>query len=84
MFLDTNYAPLGVVMYEQESEEGSTIISPRAAEVIQKLMGSFKSCGTLRTEKEACAMINQVFFLKRVHSHEKRDIFLKVSYCSEF
>uniref|UniRef100_A0A0E0Q6R8 ABC transporter domain-containing protein n=1 Tax=Oryza rufipogon TaxID=4529 RepID=A0A0E0Q6R8_ORYRU len=43
----------------EESEEGSTIISPRAAEVIQKLMGSFKSCGTLRTEKEACAMINQ-------------------------
>ncbi|KAF0908688.1 hypothetical protein E2562_027241 [Oryza meyeriana var. granulata] len=43
----------------EESEEGSTIVSPRAAEVIQTLMGSFISRGSLRTEKEARATIKK-------------------------
>ncbi|KAL5197860.1 hypothetical protein ABZP36_001372, partial [Zizania latifolia] len=40
----------------EESEEGSTVISPRTAEVVQTLMASFKSHGSLSIEKEACAL----------------------------
>uniref|UniRef100_J3MK27 ABC transporter domain-containing protein n=1 Tax=Oryza brachyantha TaxID=4533 RepID=J3MK27_ORYBR len=43
----------------EESEDGSTVISSRAAEVIQTLIGSFKSRGSLGTGNEACPMIEK-------------------------
>ncbi|PNT60606.1 hypothetical protein BRADI_5g02010v3 [Brachypodium distachyon] len=49
----------------EESEEGSTINLPRAAEVIQTLVNSSSSLGTLRTKTEATKTIIQSASVKK-------------------
>uniref|UniRef100_A0A0D9WXR6 ABC transporter domain-containing protein n=1 Tax=Leersia perrieri TaxID=77586 RepID=A0A0D9WXR6_9ORYZ len=45
--------------FEESDEEESTVKSPCAGEVIQTLIGSFQSRGSLTNVKEACATIDQ-------------------------